>query len=105
MKGKDRRKHRRLRIRVPVSYKTGIFGDQQVTNNISSGGLYIHVPSNTCPRKGSVIDFELQMPPGEGYSIFSGTIRGAGKIVRIDALPRAQAGLAVQFTNPLALDF
>jgi len=71
------------------------------TADVSPGGMYIRTPIGEAPAVGTNLSFELSIPPGEGYSLSPGRIRGSGKVVRIEP----SAGVAVGFTSPLALDF
>ena len=109
MTKEDRRRHRRARVRLRISRIEGLSvrkssGDLW-TSDISSGGMYLHAPIAGPGIVGSGVSFELSIPPGEGYSLSSGHIRGNGKIVRVDSPAESMAGIAVGFTSPLALDF
>ncbi|MFA6133731.1 MAG: PilZ domain-containing protein [Phycisphaerae bacterium] len=105
MKGKERRTDRRLRLRVPLSCNLTHADHTVVTTNISTGGMYIQLSKGVRIKSGSDLNFELLMPPGDGYSHIKGKVKGSGKIVRVDALAAGHSGLAVQFTHPLTLSF
>ena len=57
------------------------------------------------PDQGGQVSFEIEVPPGEGYSSSAGKVRGFGKVIRTHSLPDARTGIAVEFTRPLALQF
>ena len=109
MSKSERRKHPRTRLRLRIAEIDGLgvhdtAGDLW-TCDISPGGMYLqaHVADNELLGKG--VSFELSIPPGEGYSVSAGRIRGSGKVVRIDHAAERMAGVAVGFTSPLSLDF
>lgn len=67
--------------------------------------MYIRTPLIDNPEVGTSLTFELSIPPGEGYSISPGRIRGSGKVVRVEPSAEPVAGVAIGFTSPLALEF
>ncbi|MGB2821659.1 MAG: PilZ domain-containing protein [Phycisphaerae bacterium] len=105
----DRRKHRRTRLRLRVARVEGLDPPSHQgdfwTSDVSAGGMLFHVPIAWQPRIGTALSFELSIPPGEGYSSSAGKVRGSGKVAR--SLPESEtlAGIAVQFTEPLSLEF
>jgi hypothetical protein len=109
MPKQERRKHRRTRLRLRISRIDGLpIQDSEVvlwTCDVSPGGMYLQVPVVEPATVGSPIAFELSIPPGEGYSISAGRVRGSGKVVRIEPSAVPMAGIAVGFTAPLALEF
>jgi hypothetical protein len=104
----ERRQHRRLRLRLVISRlgrRLPIPIEKELrTDNISTGGMYFHVPAESSPHKGAQVFFELVVPRGEGCSAPRCCLRGTGRVVRAERAQRA-TGLGVQFTQPLALDF
>jgi len=106
----ENRRYRRLRLRLPISR---IAGDVSLewaaglaTGNISAGGMYFRVPAGPDePATGTVLSFELVVPPGEGHSPYPGRVRGSGQVVRTDRSTGDAVGVAVQFTRPLSLEF
>ena len=108
-KESERRRYRRLSLRLPVAATEGAWpalpsGDLW-TSNISAGGMYFKVAGQDAPADGAVLSFELSVPPGEGYSSCEGTIRGAGRVVRTDQAGQSQTGVALRFTQPRMLEF
>lgn len=110
----ERRTHRRLDIRLPLQYcpvdDTGINVCRTVTRNISTGGLYFET-DDVDIKPGTLINLELTIPPGEGYSPYQGRITGLGEVVRVDA-PEAgvdaavrPVGVATRFREGLRLSF
>lgn len=84
----ERRTHRRLEIRLPLQYcpvdDTGMNVCRTVTRNISTGGLYFET-DDVDLKPGTLINLELTIPPGEGYSPYQGRITGVGEVMRVDA--------------------
>jgi hypothetical protein len=109
MSTQERREHRRTRLRLRVSQIKGLpvpDGTSDLwTSNVSPGGMYVRTPFVDAPAVGTSLTFELSIPPGEGYSISAGRIRGSCKVVRVEPCAGPVAGLAVGFTSPLALEF
>ena len=109
MSKQERRKHRRTRLRLRISRIEGLpiqdAADVLWTCDVSPGGMYLQAPVVEPATIGSPITFELTIPPGEGYSLSAGRIRGSGKVVRIEPAGEPIAGIAVGFTSPLALEF
>ena len=106
---KERRKNRRASVRLGISAVRGV-GTQSAyndlwTTNISAGGMYFHIPGRGGFPEESSLSFELTVPPGSGYSAVAGKITGSGRVVRTHALDNQTVGIAIQFTQPLALDF
>ncbi len=106
--------HRRLEIRLPLQYcpvgDTGVNVCRTVTRNISTGGLYFDTDDADI-RAGMLIELELTIPPGEGYSPYQGQISGLGEVVRVDAADPPVAGgsrrvgVATRFREGLKLSF
>jgi hypothetical protein len=100
----ERRKHRRLPLHLAVS------GPNQpsasgpwVTGNVSPGGMYVRTPADQAPAVGSTLEFVLAVPAGGGHSSQDATVRGSGRVTRLEELGSGTVGLAIQFTQPLAL--
>lgn len=110
----ERRTHRRLEIRLPLQYcpvdDTGANICRTVTRNIGTGGLYFET-DDVDLRPGMLIDLDLTIPPGEGYSPYQGHITGVGEVVRVDSPdPNAnpgvrRIGVATRFREGLRLSF
>ena len=109
MSARERRKHRRVSLRLPLLEVEGLArtdSDHALwTSNVSAGGMYFQTATEPFPAEGSQLHFEILVPPGEGYSPAEGTIRGLGRIVRSLPLPQGKVGVAVRFTQPLHLTF
>lgn len=109
MEQENRRKFSRARLRLRIARLEGLDPIDQPkdlwTSNVSAGGMFFHVPLATEPAVGAALSFELSVPPGEGYSSSAGKVRGTGQIIRALPLTKTASGVAVQFTQPLALQF
>ncbi len=109
MSTRERRKYRRTKLRLRVSQIEGLTipdgtGDLW-TSDVSPGGMFIRASLVEAPQIGTSLKFELSIPPGEGYSLSPGHVRGSGKVARIDEATESAVGVAVGFTSPLALAF
>jgi len=110
MESSDRRRCRRLELRLPITRLATPDRDAwclpACTANISSDGMYFHLPAGHAPLagEGSELRFELAVPPGAGYSVRGGLIRGRGSVVRLER-GEATVGLALRFDRPLEIDF
>jgi len=105
----ERRKHRRASVRIPIKsaedVQSGPWGLPLETSNISAGGMFFQLPADRAPQLNTSVRFELAVPPGSGYSAAGGKIKGAGEVVRTRHLDENTVGVAVQFSQPLALEF
>lgn len=108
----ERRKHRRLDIRLPIEYVTTV-GNRRttchtVTHDISSGGVCFEADSDELPL-GASLEMEFGVPPGDGHSPYPGRVRGTGRVMRVDRSveggPPAQFRVAARFSKPLKLVF
>ena len=81
----ERRKHRRLPIKIPLSCsKIGSTAEKAhkgLTVNVSPGGLYFQTPATTF-KGGSLVRVELSIPPTTGVLEFGGTISSFAKVLR-----------------------
>ncbi len=109
MSDSNRRIHRRANVRLAMSsissHRGPLMDSQAWTSNISAGGMYFHAPSCEKLAPQSNVSFELQIPPGSGYSISGGTIKGTGQVIRTDSLSEHGQGVALIFSKPLEMFF
>ena len=121
----ERRKHRRLAIRLPVECcARGQIRDRVIrgtTANVSAGRLYFETELDNGDRHqslddvlgpGRLLEVELTVPPGEGHFPYEGHVRSAVEIIRREELTAAggegghrRVGLAGRFHDPLKLTF
>ncbi|HSW46137.1 MAG TPA: PilZ domain-containing protein [Phycisphaerae bacterium] len=123
----ERRRHRRLPIRLPLECRGRGEPRRRVlrglTANISSGGIYFEYNLSNeggsrsledVPAGDNLLDMELTVPPGDGHSPYEGRVRTVVEIVRREELPggagagaegRRRIGLACRFHEPLKLTF
>ncbi|MFQ6047798.1 MAG: PilZ domain-containing protein [Phycisphaerae bacterium] len=117
MSPKERRKHRRLEIRLPLECSCvgagPISAYRTVTLNVSTGGLYFETEA-TDIKPGMLLKIELTVPPGDGHFPYQGRVTGLGEVVRVVQLPprtdlagrqRQRMGVATRFKENLKLSF
>ncbi|MFH1616077.1 MAG: PilZ domain-containing protein [Planctomycetota bacterium] len=82
----ERRKHRRLPIRLNVSWqRIGPHGQRYYsgqTINVSTGGLLLETASSEM-KKGDLVNIELSVPPTEGLLEYGGRVSSFAKILRV----------------------
>jgi hypothetical protein len=110
----ERRKHRRLAIRLPLEYQLrGGNGSspavhRSVCRDVSSGGVQFETD---CPglAVGTPLAVDLLVPPGDGYSPYPGRVQTEGRVVRVEPASSpttpARWRVAACFTNPPRLRF
>jgi hypothetical protein len=100
----ERRKHRRLPLHLAVSGPDQPpAGGRWVTGNVSPGGMYVRTPAGQAPTVGSTLEFVLAVPAGQGHACQDSTVRGSGRVTRLEELNSRTVGLAIQFTKPLTI--
>ena len=109
MTQEDRRRFRRTSLRLRISRLEGVGAvrpnEDLRTTNVSAGGMFFHVGMDRQPPVSTTVSFELNVPPGEGYSASGGSISGSGRVVRTVPVSAGATGVAVHFTRPLSLSF
>jgi len=108
----ERRKHRRLEMRLPLEYHpAGRPGCacRTVTLNISTGGMYFETDLQDL-SPGEILEFELTVPPGDGHFPYTSRVLGVGEVVRLCPIEpevpgqaRRRLGVAARFREPLRL--
>lgn len=117
----ERRQHRRLAIRLPLECYSSLTGRERalrtVTTDISTGGLYFEadLPEGASPPDpNSLVQIELTVPPGAGYSPYEGRVSTVAEVLRSDRLKHQarsggagpdRVGIAAKFHEPLHLTF
>ena len=115
MEVRDRRKHKRLPIKLGVVCQA-VGTDSQAlcrgtTVNVSTGGLLMEtgldVPNISV---GNLIDIEVQVPPTAGTLEYGGRIAGFAKVIRVSRSKQGQSDsrsarqhIAMQFCQHLKL--
>ncbi|MHC4076151.1 MAG: PilZ domain-containing protein [Planctomycetota bacterium] len=115
MDGSDKRKHKRLTIKLDLSYRkvdsTAKKSYAGCTINVSPGGLYFETATDVF-KIGSLLKMELSIPPTSGLLEFGGSMSGLGKVLRTHTicgshtdtkLPSIRSGVAMEFCQPLKL--
>ena len=109
MSEQNRRSHRRASVRLPLSsignQQWQLSGAEVWTSNISAGGMYFSVPTDERITPETELSFELKVPPGSGYSLSGGSIKGSGQVIRTESIDDDAVGVAVSFSKPLSLAF
>ena len=101
----DRRKHRRLKMSLPLECSPRGTGHEAsakgIAANVSTGGLYFEMDlangrQGTSPRQTPELDdllqIELTIPPGEGHFPYEGRVRSVVQILRREELSTAPDG-------------
>ena len=109
---RERRKHRRMAIRLPIECVSSSEGHQvtyrTITADISSDGVCFEADGNEF-RIRTPLEIELGVPPGDGHSPYAGRVRGTGRVVRVDRTngdaAHAKYRIAAHFSKPLKLVF
>ena len=132
MPATERRKHRRLPLRLPLAYRSADAGGAEaagagakavgaantytgraVTANISTVGMYFEADDASL-HEGMALALWVTVPPAPGVSPFDTEVRTTGEIVRLvrrrpsdrgDPEPSGRSGVAVRFSRPLQYDF
>ena len=113
MSRSDKRKYKRLPIKLDLSYRkadsTAKKSCAGCTVNVSPGGLYFETAADVF-KLGSLLKVELLIPPTSGLLEFGGIISGLGKVLRTHTisgsrkdteLPSVRSGVALEFCQPL----
>lgn len=108
----ERRRHRRLPIKIPLSCSrvgsTAEKARKGVTVNVSPGGLYFQTLTATFKRD-SLVRVELSIPPTTGVLELGGTISSFAKVLRTHkiqdshtgtGLSSSKYGVALEFCQP-----
>ncbi len=92
---KERRKHRRLDVRLPLEYRREGAGrggvSRTMTVNVSTGGLYFETAAEDM-RIGDKVQMELGVPEGEERFPRHSKITTGGQVVRVNSLEGANKG-------------
>lgn len=106
MSKSDRRKHRRLPLKLNLSCrKVGSPMEKShigCTVNVSPGGLYFETVEDSF-RPGNLLTVKLSIPPTTGLLEFGGRISGLAKVLRTNKaqvesdLPSGTQGVAAEF--------
>lgn len=111
---RERRQHRRLALRLPVECRRADGGMvcvvRTITQNISTGGLYIEVDSPEF-RSGDRLKVELTMPAAEGVAPYVGRAACEAEVLRVrsivgrgdDSVDRQ--GVAARFVGQLRMSY
>jgi len=114
----ERRKHRRLEIRLPLECSSADSSGRPatfrtVTFNISTGGVYFETEASDI-KPGMRLSLELTIPPGDGHFPYQGHVTGTAEVLRVVPLPpktdtsgktRRWSGVATRFDERLKLSF
>ena len=107
----ERRRHRRLPIKIPLSCskvsETAQKARKGLTVNVSPGGLYFQTLAAF--RAGSLVRIELSIPPTTGVLELGGRISGFAKVLRTHRIEDSRTstrpsankyGVALEFCQP-----
>ncbi len=112
----ERRKYRRLDIRLPLECRRVEDAQEHslrtVSLNVSSGGLYFETDAEDI-EPGMLVDLELTVPPGDGHWPWHGRISATAEVVRTfgtetddtEGRKVKRIGVAARFRERLKLSF
>ena len=104
----DRRRHRRLPMRLDLSWRP-IDGQparlcKAHTVNVASGGLYFE-SDETELDVGNLAEVRLSIPPKAGVLELGGTISVPARVVRVDNMGNSHEGSASGGGQGVAVEF
>lgn len=86
MERPERRKHRRLRIPLPIEYRANgadpSTACRTVTRNVSTGGLMFEVIEAGI-QAGDRLEVSLTVPPGNGYLPYESRATAVAEVLRV----------------------
>jgi hypothetical protein len=105
----ERRRFNRITVTLPVAYQTRLpdtdapFQGQGVLRDISLGGTYFHVDSDTSFQPGQILSLTVSAPLLYLEDIDISHLQATGEVIRFDppAPNRPQAGVALNFLGSL----
>jgi hypothetical protein len=105
----ERRRFSRITVSLPVKFSTRLpdtdapFQGQGVLRDISLGGTYFHVDSDTSFKPGQILSLIVSAPLPYLEDTDLTHLQATGEVIRFDpALPnRPQAGVALNFLGGL----
>jgi hypothetical protein len=106
---RERRRFNRITVTLPVAYNTRLpdtdapFQGQGLLRDISLGGTYFHVDSDTYFQPGQILSLTVSAPLLYLEDTALSCIQATGEVIRFD-LPtpsRPQAGVALNFLGGL----
>lgn len=112
----EKRVHRRLDMRLPLSYHEPHVNKgkavQSTTLNISTGGVYFETTDDNV-QPGDILAFELAIPYEDNRFPLNGTISTEGRVIRRipvpdengHTAPQTRYGIAAQFEKGFKLAF
>ena len=104
----DRRKHRRLAVRLNLSCGKVGRPAQQVnagrTVNVGSGGLYFE-SADAELEAGDLTEVRLSLPPPSGLLELGGTMRGHARVLRTENVGNRSGGGEGWGVQGVALEF
>lgn len=107
---RERRAHRRLAFRLPVECRSERALVRTITQNISTGGMYLELDQSDFVR-GDQLQLELTLPAAEGVSPYPGRAQCTAKVLRVQRLPSAKPGgvtrygIAARFLDRLRISY
>ncbi len=105
----ERRRFNRITVTLPVAYSTRLpdtdapFQGQGVLRDISLGGTYFHVDSNTSFQPGQILSLTVSAPLLYLEDTDTSHLQATGEVIRFDPPTpyRPQAGVALNFLGDL----
>jgi c-di-GMP-binding flagellar brake protein YcgR len=106
----ERRRFNRITVTLPVAYDTRLpdtdapIQGQGVLRDISLGGTYFHVDSDTSFQPGQILSLTVSAPLLYLEDTCTSHLQATGEVIRFDppAPNRPQAGVALNFLGGLS---
>lgn len=103
----ERRRHRRMAIRLPVELQARREPSPHIvrtlTQNISTGGLLIELDQEDF-SPGEILDVSLTLPAGEGVSSYPTRARTRAEVLRVTPSPDGTSfDIAARFVERLRM--
>jgi hypothetical protein len=105
----ERRRFSRIKVSLPVEFQTRLpdtdapFQGQGVLRDISLGGTYFHVDTNTSFQPGQILSLTVSAPLPYMDDTDISHLQATGEVIRFDPPTpnRPQAGVALNFLGGL----
>ena len=104
MSKREKRKHDRIELSCPLTFSDGSQPINTQSENLSDGGAFITVSTDSLPSLGRELDVSLSIPRSTKNTFLLEEVKIQARVLRHQPmLDPSKAGLAMQFTQSLEL--